>query len=38
VVSLMSSKLLVACPGTKGVPENKLTNLLVNWMQVQVSE
>jgi hypothetical protein len=34
VVSLVSPKLLVACPSTKGVPESELTNPLVGLMQV----
>ncbi len=38
VVSQMSPELPVACPSTKGVPENELTNLLVGLMQVRVSE
>jgi hypothetical protein len=38
VVSPVSPVLLVACPSTKGVPECKLTNLLVSLMQVRVSE
>jgi hypothetical protein len=38
VMSQVSPKLLVACPSTKGVPECELTNLLVGFMQVQVSE
>jgi pentatricopeptide repeat protein len=33
VVSLVSPELPVACPGTKGVLESELTNLLVGWMQ-----
>jgi len=37
VASLVSPRLLVACPSTKGVPECELTNLLVGLMQVQVS-
>jgi hypothetical protein len=37
MVSLVSPKLLVACPSTKGVPECKLTNLLVGLMHVRVS-
>jgi hypothetical protein len=37
VVSLVSSKLPVACPSTKGVPEIVLTNLLVGLVQVRVS-
>ncbi len=38
VVSLVSLELLVACPSTKGAPENELTNLLVGLIQVQVSK
>jgi hypothetical protein len=34
VVSIVSPKLLVACPNTKGVPESGLTNLFVGLMQV----
>jgi len=34
VVSLVSPKLPVACPSTKGVPESELTNSLVGLMQV----
>ncbi len=34
VVSLVSPKLLVACPNSKGAPECELTNLLVGLMQV----
>jgi len=37
VVSLVSPELPVACPSTKGIPESELTNLLVGWMQVRVS-
>jgi hypothetical protein len=37
VVSLVSPKLPMACPSTKGASENDLTNLLVGWMQIQVS-
>jgi hypothetical protein len=37
VVSLVSPGSLVACPNTKGVPENELTNMLVSLMQVRVS-
>ncbi len=37
VVNLMSPKLLEACPNTKGVPKNELTNLLVGLMQVRIS-
>jgi hypothetical protein len=32
VVNLVSLELHVACPSTKGVPECKLTNLLVGLM------
>jgi len=38
VMSLVSPRLPVACPSTKGAPESELINLLVGWMQVQVSE
>jgi len=38
MVSQVSPKLPVACPSTKGVSENELTNLLVGLMQVRVSE
>jgi len=37
VLSLVNPKLQVAYPSTKGVPECKLTNLLVGLMQVRVS-
>ncbi len=37
VVNLVSPELPVACPSTKGAPENELTNLLVGLVQVQVS-
>ncbi len=37
VVSLVSLESPVACPSTKGAPESELTNLLVGWMQIQVS-
>jgi hypothetical protein len=37
VVSLVSSRLLVACLSTKGASKCELTNLLVGLMQVQVS-
>jgi hypothetical protein len=37
VLSLVSPGSPVACPSTKGAPENELTNLLVGLMQVQVS-
>jgi hypothetical protein len=32
MVSLVSPKLPVACPSTKGAPESELTNLLVGLM------
>jgi hypothetical protein len=38
VVSLVNQELPMACPSTKGVPKNELTNLLVNLMQVRVSK
>ncbi len=34
VVNLVSPKLPMACPSTKGAPEIVLTNLLVSLMQV----
>jgi len=37
VVSHVSQKLLVTCPSTKGPLEIELTNVLVNLMQVRVS-
>ncbi len=37
VVSLMSPRLPVACPSTKGAPKCDLTNLLVGLMQVRIS-
>jgi len=37
VVSLVSPKLPMDCPSTKGVPESELTNLLVGLMQVRIS-
>ncbi len=37
VVSLVSSGSPVACPDTKGAPENELTNLKVSLMQVRVN-
>jgi len=37
VVSLVSLRLPVVCPSTKGVPESELTNLLVGLMQFRVS-
>ncbi len=38
VVNLMSPELPVAYPNTKSAPKSELTNLLVGWMQVQVSK
>jgi hypothetical protein len=38
VVSLVSPKLPVACPSTKGDPESELINLLVRLMQVRISK
>jgi hypothetical protein len=37
MVSLVSLESPVACPSTKGVPENDLTNLLVGLMPDQAS-
>jgi hypothetical protein len=37
VVSLVNLELLVACPSTKGAPENELTNMLVGWMQIRMN-
>jgi hypothetical protein len=37
VVSLVSPESPVACPSTKGALENELIDLLVGWMQIQVS-
>jgi hypothetical protein len=37
VVSLMSPESPAACRSTKVAPENELTNLLVGWMQIRVS-
>ncbi len=37
VVSLVSPESPMACPSTKGAPENELTNLLAGWMQIRVS-
>jgi len=37
VVSLVSPKLPVICPSTKGVPKCELTNLLVGLMQVRMN-
>jgi hypothetical protein len=38
VVNLVSPKLPMAYPSTKGVSESELINLLVGLMQVQVSK
>jgi hypothetical protein len=38
MVNFVSPGLLVACPITKGVLENELTNLLVGLMQVRISK
>ncbi len=38
VLTLVSPKLPMACPNTKGAPESELTNLLVGLMQVRVSK
>ncbi len=37
VVSFVSPKLPATCPSTKGAPESELTNLLVGWMRIQMS-
>ncbi len=37
MVSLVSPKSPMDCPSTKGALENELTNLLVGWMQIQMS-
>jgi hypothetical protein len=37
VVNLVSPESPVACPNTKGAPESVLTNLLVRWMQIRMS-
>jgi hypothetical protein len=37
VVNLMNPRSPMACLSTKGVPECDLTNLLVGWMQIRVS-
>jgi hypothetical protein len=36
-MSFVSPESPVTCLSTKGVPESELTNLLVGWMQIQVS-
>ncbi len=38
VVNFISPELPMACPSTKGVPKNELTNLLVGLMQVRVNK
>jgi hypothetical protein len=38
VVSQVSPELPVVCPSTKGALESELTNLLVGFMKVRVSE
>ncbi len=37
VVSLVSPKLPMVCPSTKGALENELTNLLIGLVQVRIS-
>ncbi len=37
VVSFVSPELPMACLSTKGALESELTNLLVGWMQIRVS-
>jgi hypothetical protein len=37
VVSLVNLESPVAYPSTKGAPESELTNLLVGWIQIRVS-
>jgi hypothetical protein len=37
MVSFVSPELPVACPSTEGAPKSDLTNLLVGWMHIQVS-
>jgi hypothetical protein len=37
VVSLVSPESPVAYPSTKGAPKSELTNLLVGWMQIGMS-
>ncbi len=37
VVSLMSLESPMACPSIKSVPKSELTNLLVGWMHIRVS-
>jgi hypothetical protein len=38
VMSLVSLKLSVACPSTKGALKSELTNLLVGLMKVRTSK
>jgi hypothetical protein len=37
MVSLVNLESPVTCPNTKGAPESELTNLLVGWIQIRVS-
>ncbi len=37
VMSLVNPKSPMACPSTKGVPESELINLLIDLMQIQMS-
>jgi hypothetical protein len=37
VVSLVNLKSPMACPSTKGALESELTNLLVDWMHIRMS-
>ncbi len=37
VVSLVSPESFMTCPSTEGALESELTNLLVGWMQIRVS-
>ncbi len=37
VMSLVSLKSPVACLNTKSAPESELTNLLVGWIQIRMS-
>jgi hypothetical protein len=37
MVNLVSLESPVACLSIKGAPESELTNLLVGWMQIRVS-
>ncbi len=37
MVNLVSPELPVACPSTKGAPKCELTNLLVDLIEVRVS-